>query len=64
MARGLLARAFDLDRAPAPTLEPGFVFGFTEHEVRLDNLSTETALEIFADSFESGDTAAWTSVVP
>ncbi len=53
-----------VDEVAYTTLEPGFVFGFTDHDVRLDNLSIETALEIFADGFESGDTSAWTSVVP
>ncbi len=53
-----------IDEVAYTTLEPGFVFGFTDHDVRLDNLAIATGLGIFTDGFESGDTSAWTSVVP
>ncbi|MCI0347594.1 MAG: hypothetical protein L0221_19510, partial [Chloroflexi bacterium] len=48
-----------IDEIAYTTLEPGFVFGFTDFELRLDNLAITTTDPIFADGFESGDTSAW-----
>ena len=52
-----------VDQIAFTTLEPGFFFGFTDHDVRLDNLSVGVP-SIFADGFESGDTSAWSLVQP
>ncbi|MEM7354846.1 MAG: PEP-CTERM sorting domain-containing protein [Acidobacteriota bacterium] len=48
-----------IDEVAYTTLEPGFVFGFTDFDVRLDNLSIDAGGLIFADGFESGNTSNW-----
>lgn len=48
-----------IDEVAYTTLEPGFVFGFTDFDVRLDNIAIDTTASIFADGFESGDTSNW-----
>ena len=50
------------DEIAFTTLQPGFVFGFTDHTVRIDNLTLASA--IFGDSFESNSLDAWSSDSP
>lgn len=50
------------DEIAFTTFEPGFVFGFTDHTVRIDNVALRSAL--FGDGFESGGFAAWDDRVP
>ena len=47
-----------IDEVAFTTLEPGFFFGFTDFDIRIDNIGI-TLDVIFADGFESADTSAW-----
>lgn len=53
-----------IDEIAFTTLEPGFFFGFTDHDLRLDNIRIQPLGPFFADGFESGDTAAWSTTSP
>lgn len=52
-----------VDEVALTTLEPGFLFGFTDFDLRIDNISIVFDL-IFADGFESGDTSVWDATIP
>ena len=52
-----------IDEIAFTTLEPGFFFGFTDFDLRLDNISID-ANQLFGDGFESGDTLGWSNTEP
>lgn len=53
-----------IDEIAFTTLEPGFFFGFTDHDLRLDNIRIRRLGAFFEDGFESGDTSAWSAISP
>ena len=53
-----------IDEIAFTTLEPGFFFGFTDHDLRLDNIRIRPLGAFFEDGFESGDTSAWSATSP
>lgn len=52
-----------IDAVAFTTLEPGFLFGFTDFDLRLDNIQID-ANALFTDGFESGETSSWSNTQP
>ncbi len=52
-----------VDEVAFTTLEPGFFFGFTDFDLRLDNIRIDVG-QLFGDGFESGETSSWSNTEP